>query len=333
MSLFGIASALPPLHGPLPQGATFPSDGGSWAHDLPAKLLDWIRLPFRHGLGSAEIGADLSPARPVSPYRPCERCAREARWCPEGALAAEPRWSGGALAAALAAMGSARQLAVGLQADPYPAAEKVHGGTRRLLQLLADGSLDHAFDLSIHTRSALLLRDLDLLVELDQRHTVTVGVLLPAVDPWLGLRVESHASPHPATSPAAARHARRSAPFAAGELPAALAARPGADAASGGAEPAPIGDYGRRLDMVRTLAAEGIATQVICSPVLAGWNNATTPLRRLFALAREAGATDVLAAPRHPALPPTRTESAGLLALFDRLRLEQGFPCIRPGRG
>lgn len=43
---------------------------------------------------------------------------------------------------------------------------------------------------SITTRSPLILRDLDLLAELDRRHAVTVHVTLPTVDPVLADRLE-----------------------------------------------------------------------------------------------------------------------------------------------
>ena len=43
---------------------------------------------------------------------------------------------------------------------------------------------------SITTRSPLILRDLELLVELDRRHAVTVHITLPALDPVLASRLE-----------------------------------------------------------------------------------------------------------------------------------------------
>ena len=84
---------------------------------------------------------------------------------------------------------------------------------------------------------------------------------------------------------------------------------------------------------MRTLAAHGIAVEVLCTPVVPGRNNGIEALRRLFDLAHQAGVCDVRPAPRHPALQPTDAESRQLLALFHRLRLEQGFPRTLPGRG
>jgi len=88
-----------------------------------------------------------------------------------------------------------------------------------------------------------------------------------------------------------------------------------------------------RFELVRTLAAHGIATEVVCTPIHPGLNNGVAVLRQLFDLAYRAGAFDVRPAPRHPAMPPSSAESRQLLALFHRLRLERGFPRVLPGRG
>jgi hypothetical protein len=154
---------------------------------------------------------------------------------------------------------------------------------------------DVTAEVSIFTRSPLLLRELDLLIELDQCRAVTVTVLIPAADPDLVRRLE----PRPSLQ----------------------------------FSPSCAADPGARLDLVRTLAAHGIAVRVLCTPLVAGVNNGTAVLSRLFALARQAGASDVLAAPRHPAVPPTAAEAGNLAALFYRLRLQHGFPRTLPGRG
>src|SRR5579864_726727 len=89
---------------------------------------------------------------------------------------------------------------------------------------------------------------------------------------------------------------------------------------------------GSRFELVHALAAHGIATRVVCTPIQPGLNNSVAVLRGLLARAHEAGAFDVTPAPRHPALRPTSAESRQLLALFHRLRLERGFPRTSPGR-
>jgi hypothetical protein len=176
---------------------------------------------------------------------------------------------------------------IGRRADPYPAVEASAEATRRLLESLAD--LKEGLAVSILTRSPLVLRDLDLLLDLDQKHAVSVGIVIPSADPSVARRVESH-------------------------LP---------------APPSPA----ERFEVVRALASHGIATHVVCTPIAAGVNNSVPGLRRLLALASRAGASDVTSAPRHPALPPTPFEAEHLLPIFQRLRLEQGFPRAFVGRG
>ncbi|MBV8202077.1 MAG: hypothetical protein JOZ15_15765 [Acidobacteria bacterium] len=180
---------------------------------------------------------------------------------------------------------------LGLDADPYPAAESGTERTRSLLQRLAASplaGLAPGLAVFLTTRSPLLLRDVDLLARLDRRHGVTVNVLIPAVDPRLARRLEA---------------GRR------------------------------VASPERRLELVHALTAQGIATRVLCSPVVPGVNNGVSTIRQLLGLAAQAGAFDVVPAPRHPALPPTSAEARQLLALFHRLRLEHGFPRTLPGRG
>ena len=64
-------------------------------------------------------------------------------------------------------------IAIGTVTDPYQPAERRHGVTRSLLEGLRAAA---GLDLSISTKSPLILRDLPLLAELDRRHTVTVNV-------------------------------------------------------------------------------------------------------------------------------------------------------------
>lgn len=236
------------------------------------QLVDWLRLAAR-GLFDAGLEERLEP------YAPCSRCVARVRWC------------GGCEGGRVGAGGLGNvtpltsKLILGAKAEPYPAGEVAQRRTRRLLRRVA--RLSDALEVSILTRSPRLLRDLDLLVELDQRHAVTVDVLIAAADPEGAHDLEP----------------------------------------AGTAAPA------ERFDLVRVLATAGIAARVLCTPILPGLNNSAAALRRLCEQARESGATDVLPAPHHPALPPTSAESRSLLALFHRLRLEHGFPRGLPGRG
>jgi hypothetical protein len=254
-------------------------------------------------------------------------------------------------------------LQIGRHADPYSAAERAAGVTRSLLQGLADLSAPSregrigwnggsaaeplpGIEISIFTRSPLLLRDLDLLLDLDQHHAVTVTVLIPAADPVPALRAElpqaARRFPHPA-HPAHSAHPAHAALAAHPAMPAApahaghgaLSPCPAAPAASARADRAlpAYPSVAARFDLVRALASNGIATRVLCTPFVPGVNNRVALLHRLFDQARRAGAFYVAAAPRHPALPASAFEERHLLPVFHRLRLEHGFPHAVAGRG
>lgn len=124
---------------------------------------------------------------------------------------------------------------------------------------------EEGLEVSLTTATPRILREIDLLVDLDRRHSVAVRMVVPA----------------------------------------------GEDPAS-------------RMQAVRVLAAEGIATSVVLPP---GQREET--LRHLLEEAWEAGAWDV----EVEAGSLKRSERAALLASFRRLRLEHGFPRGVPGRG
>lgn len=159
-------------------------------------------------------------------------------------------------------------LVLGTVAEPYDPAADLYEPARSLLSELVrkDG-----LKISITTRSPRVLYDLDLLVELDKRHAVTVRVLVAA--------------------------------------------------------PA---DRGPLLHVVRTLAAEGIAANLVWAPDAPGAGDAGKILPALFAEAREAEALDV-----EVEIPAAFSGTARerLLATSRRLRLEHGFPRELPGRG
>ena len=294
-----VARAVPaPAGRPLPRGSRRPR-GTTPPH--PSQLLDllnlgnWLRLATRQ-LFRTELEAKLEP------YRACRSCVAQVRWCGEGvptSTVAPDRPPGAPLLESMGIMEITPLtpcLILGAQADPYSPAESTQRLTQRTLRRLlerfaGDPREGSGMEISILTRSPLLLRDLDLLVDLDRRHAVTVSVLIPAAEAELARRIEATVPDRP--SP-------------------------------------PSPDV--RFDLVHALAAHGIATRVVCTPVQPGLNNGVAVLRRLLARAHEAGACDVHPAPRHPALRPTSAESRQLLALFHRLRLERGFPRTLPGR-
>lgn len=195
-------------------------------------------------------------------------------------------------------------IALGTEADPYQPNERHPGISRPFLEAF---NKVEGLELSITTQSPHILRDLELLTELDRRHAVTITVPIAAVDPALARRLDS-GSPDPQA----------------------------------------------RLRTVRHLAAAGIATRILCTPIRAGLNNGETALRPLFEEAREAGAFDVQARtqtprPTTPDLlprlsplyqllsrredPRSQEQDRLLLHNFRRLRLEYGFPMGVAGRG
>lgn len=81
-------------------------------------------------------------------------------------------------------------IAIGTATDPYQPAEKHHGVTRSLLEVF---SRVEGLDLSITTKSPLILRDLELLTRLDQRHSLSIHMTVTTTDPALARRIEQHA--------------------------------------------------------------------------------------------------------------------------------------------
>lgn len=81
-------------------------------------------------------------------------------------------------------------IAIGTVTDPYQPAERHYGVTRSLLQVLEKA---RGLDISITTRSPLILRDLELLARLDLRHSINVNVSVTTLDPATARRLEPKA--------------------------------------------------------------------------------------------------------------------------------------------
>ena len=145
-------------------------------------------------------------------------------------------------------------VSLGTVAAPYePAARQDASALGILLK-------EEGLEVSITTATPRILREIDLLADLDRRHSVTVRMIVPDNE-----------------------------------------------------------DPAARMQAVRTLAAEGIATSLLL-PVAD---------RDLLEQAWEAGAWDV----EIDVSSVKRAERAPLLEDFRRLRLEHGFPRGVPGRG
>ena len=81
-------------------------------------------------------------------------------------------------------------IAIGTATDPYQPAEKHYGVTRSLLEVF---NRVEGLDLSITTKSPLILRDIGLLTELDRRHSLSVHMTVTTTDHALARRIEQHA--------------------------------------------------------------------------------------------------------------------------------------------
>ena len=150
-------------------------------------------------------------------------------------------------------------VSLGTAAAPYePAARQDASALGILLK-------EEGLEVSVTTATPRILRTVDLLVDLDRRHSVTVRMIIPD-----------------------------------------------------NADPA------ARMQAVRTLAAEGIATSILLPAT-----GDEDELRSLLEQAWEAGAWDV----EIDVNSVKRVERAPLLEDFRRLRLEHGFPRGVPGRG
>ena len=203
------------------------------------------------------------------------------------------------------------QIAIGTVTDPYQPAEHHFGVTRSLLECLLEAE---GLEISITTKSPLILRDLELLAQLDRRHSVTVGVTITTLDRRLARKLEPQAP-----------------------------------------------DPEARMRVIEGISAEGIGAVVFCMPIMPGINDRERVLRPVVEGARDAGALDVIGSPlflrsaararffpwlesefphlveRYRKLYGGRShvserQRESLLAVFDCLRLQYGFPVERAGR-
>ncbi len=81
-------------------------------------------------------------------------------------------------------------IAIGTATDPYQPAERRYGVTRRILEVLAR---ERDLDLSITTKSDLVVRDLDLLARIAARSRLHVSVTVTTADRDLARKIEPRA--------------------------------------------------------------------------------------------------------------------------------------------
>ncbi len=83
-----------------------------------------------------------------------------------------------------------KPIAMGTNTDPYQPAERTHRLTRQLLEVL----LETRHPVTITTKSALVVRDLDILQPLAELGLVRVGLSITSMDRMLSRRLEPRAS-------------------------------------------------------------------------------------------------------------------------------------------
>ncbi len=83
-----------------------------------------------------------------------------------------------------------KPIAMGTNTDPYQPAEREHKLTRGILEVL----LETKHPASIVTKSALIVRDLDILTEMAKLNLVTVGLSITSMDHILSRKMEPRAS-------------------------------------------------------------------------------------------------------------------------------------------
>lgn len=203
-------------------------------------------------------------------------------------------------------------IAIGTATDPYQPAERYYGVTRSILDVFRELA---GLDLSITTKSPLILRDLDLLAELDRKHAITVNMTLTTVNAALARRIEIKA-PDPA---ARLRTIRKLTEEGIATRVFVMPVMPGINHETDTLRPL--------LEAARDAGAEDVvANPLFLRPVartrFLSWLDEEfpylTPLyHRLY------GRRDHLSA----------AESESLLSTFQQLRLETGFPSPSCGRG
>lgn len=182
----------------------------SWRERDDAEAENTRRTELRHEQAREVLSANDSPDLPferaLNPYRGCEHGCIYCYARPSHAylglspgLDFETKISAKInaperLRAALCQEGYVvKPINLGSNTDPYQPAERRLGLTRAILEVL----LEYRHPVSIVTKSALVLRDLDLLAALARENLVLVGVSITTLDNRLAARMEPRATaPH-----------------------------------------------------------------------------------------------------------------------------------------
>ena len=178
-------------------------DDGWWQDDAPASRATEVRLEHSRTAISRNQSPDMPFSSSLNPYRGCEHgciyCfARpsHAYWDLSPGLDFETRLIARTNLPTLLAEELARPgyvcepLALGANTDPYQPIERQHRLSRQLLEVL----LRYHHPLTITTRSALILRDLDLLESLAHQRLVRVFISFTTLEADLKRIMEPRAA-------------------------------------------------------------------------------------------------------------------------------------------
>lgn len=162
-----------------------------------------VRLEQARQIISTNASPDLGFDQSINPYRGCEHgciyCYARPTHCYLG-LSAGLDFESILIAKTNTAELLERELshpryqvksiALGTNTDPYQPIEKIHGLTRQILEIMDRTS----HPVSIVTKSALVLRDIDLLASLAKRGLAKVFLSITSLDRRLARRMEPRAS-------------------------------------------------------------------------------------------------------------------------------------------
>ncbi len=178
-------------------------NGGDEGEFRPPPLRTTVAVDSARRIITRNDSPDIGFDRSINPYRGCEHgcvyCfARPTHaWLGlspgldfETKLFAKPD-AAALLTAELARPGyRCRPIAMGTNTDPYQPIEREHRITRAILEVLAA----HDHPVSIVTKSALIVRDLDILAPMAERGLVSAAVSVTTLDRGLARRLEPRAA-------------------------------------------------------------------------------------------------------------------------------------------
>src|SRR2546425_901658 len=178
-------------------------DGWGTADEEPMRLRTTLGVDATRTIIARNDSPDIGFDRSINPYRGCEHGCIYCYARPSHAylglspgldfaskLFAKPEAPKLLERELSAASYVPRTIAIGTNTDPYQPIEREHQVMRRILEVLDR----YGHPVGIVTKSALVLRDLDLLARLAQRNLVKVALSVTTLDPKLARVMEPRAA-------------------------------------------------------------------------------------------------------------------------------------------